>query len=439
MSARPPTPLRTPSGRRVAAKVLRRVAEDGAWASRALDAELERARLGPNEAGRAADIVYGSLRSLRSVDGAIDAQRTKKGDVESLARAVLRVAAFELLFTAAPAHAIVSEAVGIVKRERGEGLARFVNAVLRRIADARGPAPRVRALELPDWALAELTRSVGAARAAAFLERAGEAPALGLRAYRIDREAVAERILAERSAAELEPSLLSRRALLAHRLGDPRTLAAYAAGIFAAQDVGSQRIAELVGAEPGQTVLDACAGRGGKSMVLAEAVGAEGRVVAVDLHERKLEEIPGELRRLGLTTPVEPRTLDLSVGVGGLGRVFDRALVDAPCTGLGTLRRRPEILLRLSADDAARMAALELAIARNVAALVRPGGLLCVATCSFATAEGAELADALERSVPGLERIVDDDTDPDGVARIGPWSDPARALDAYQLVRFRVR
>jgi 16S rRNA C967 or C1407 C5-methylase (RsmB/RsmF family) len=85
------------------------------------------------------------------------------------------------------------------------------------------------------------------------------------------------------------------------------------------------------------------------------------------------------------------------------------------------------------------MAELELAIVKNVAPLVRPGGLLCVATCSFAVAEGPELATRIERAVPGLTRVVDDATDPDGVTRLGPWSEPARALDCYQLVRFRVQ
>lgn len=438
MSADETSAGRGPSGRRVAAKVLHRVEVDGAWAGKTLDVELARGRLSPGEAGRAADLVYGSLRSLRTVDAAIDAQRTKKGDVESLARAVLRVAVFELLFTAAPAHAVVSEAVSLVKRERSEGLARFVNAVLRRIADKRDAAARPRTLDLPDWVMAELVRSVGQVRTTALLETAGEAPALGLRAYGIDRDVLVERIHGERSGAELSPSALTPRAILARRLGDPRTLGAYAAGQFAAQDVGSQRVAELVGAAPGQSVLDACAGRGGKTAVLADAVGATGRVVAVDLFERKLEEAQTELRRLGVRAAVQMHTLDLAVGTGPLTRTFDRALVDAPCTGLGTVRRRPEILNRVRPEDPQRMSELQLAIARNVAPLVRPGGLVAVATCSFAVAEGAELAGRIEQAVPGLTRVLDEATDADGLTRIGPWSDPARASDAYQLVRFRV-
>lgn len=427
---------RAPTGRTVAARVLARVEGEGAWASRALDAEIQRARLSGPEAGRASDLVYGSLRALRSVDAAIDAQRTKPGALEPLARAVMRASAFELLFTTAPSHAVVSEAVELVKRERSVGLARFVNAVLRRIADGRPAEPRARGLELPSWVSAELERSLGKERAEAVLGSAIEVPPLGLRAYEGDASALAAKIVGERSGVELVPAVDRPRTLLARRLGDPRTLRAFESGAFAVQDVGSQRVAELVGAMAGETVLDACAGRGGKTVVLADAVGREGRVVAVDLHERKLEEIASELRRLHLPAPLETHVLDLSVGVGPLRPVFDRALVDVPCTGLGTLRRRPEILLRLAPADLERMAALELSIATRVAALVKPGGLVAVATCSFATAEGARLADRIAAALPALVRVHDDATDTDGVARIGPWSDPGS--DVYQLVRFRV-
>lgn len=434
----PPPRRATTSGRALAVAVLLRVMEDGAWASRALDAELSRAQLPPQEAGRAADLLYGSLRSLRSVDALIDARRTKKGAVEPLVLAALRIAVFELTFTAAPSHAVVSEAVSLVKAKRGEGLARFANAILRRIADARAAAPRPRVLELPPWAHAELVRSVGEARAEAFLTAGSETPPLGLRAYGLERGALAARILAERSAAELAPSGLVARALVARRLGDARTLEAFRAGHVVAQDVGSQRVAELVGAVPGETVLDACAGRGGKSAVLAEAVGAEGTIVAVDLHERKLEELVAETKRLGLPATLETHTLDLTVGAGRLGRVFDRALVDAPCSGLGTVRRRPELLLRTGAEDPARMADTQLAIARNVAALVKPGGGLVVCTCSYAVAEGAALAERLEAAVPGLLRMPLPDADEDGVLRLGPWSDPERSSDVYQVVSYRV-
>jgi 16S rRNA (cytosine967-C5)-methyltransferase len=138
----------------------------------------------------------------------------------------------------------------------------------------------------------------------------------------------------------------------------------------------------------------------------------------------------------------------LTVGVGGFGADFDRVLVDAPCTGLGTLRRRPELLLRVQPHDPERMAALQLAILRNAARLVRPGGLLLFAVCSFTRAEGAMLAARLEAAEPSLARhwqpppeLAFLSADADGVCRLGPWLGSAERAspDAYQLASFRKR
>ena len=137
----------------------------------------------------------------------------------------------------------------------------------------------------------------------------------------------------------------------------------------------------------------------------------------------------------------------MSVGRGGLTARFDRVLVDAPCSGLGTLRRRPELLLRRTEADLPRLAALQLAILRNAAQLVRPGGVLLYAVCSPLAEEGAAVAEALVAEFPQLRREWDAPAlalpvapDGDGVVRIGPWfSACAGSPDAYQMVRFRMR
>jgi 16S rRNA (cytosine967-C5)-methyltransferase len=141
--------------------------------------------------------------------------------------------------------------------------------------------------------------------------------------------------------------------------------------------------------------------------------------------------------------------VDLTVGTGGLGARFDRVLVDAPCTGLGTIRRRPELLLRAKPDDAARMGALQLAIVHNAVRLVRPGGVLLFAVCSPTRAEGVELAARVAQQIPtlvpdlaGLEAHgVAACADADGVLRLGPWLSGAGAdsPDVFQVVRWRLR
>ncbi|AKF05355.1 Ribosomal RNA small subunit methyltransferase B [Sandaracinus amylolyticus] len=434
----------------VATRVLHRIATEGAWASPALDAEIERAGLDARDAALATEIVYGTLRTLPSIDRALASKQTKKGELEPLTRATLRAAQYQLAhLSGAPSHAVVSDAVSIVRAQRGEGLSRFANAVLRALARERPSSPeRATRLEVPKWLEGEMTRGLGAERAEAFLRARPLPPPIALRVEltRTTREALATRIREARPSGTVREGVLSPRALLVSGVGDPRALPGWDEGLFAVQDEGSQVVAALLDARAGESIADACAGRGGKTALLVSQVGASGSVTAIDLHERKLEQIDGELARLGLPRDharIEAR--DLSVGVGGLERAFDRVLVDAPCTGLGTIHRRPELLLRLTPADPARMGALQLAIARNAAKMVKPGGVLAFAVCSPTRAEGPEVAARMEREIPGLTRLVDHvegvplAPDDDGVWRIGPFGIASdEGPDAYQVVRFGI-
>ena len=238
--------------------------------------------------------------------------------------------------------------------------------------------------------------------------------------------------------------MLLERALCTWGLGDPRTLSAFEAGLLSVQDEGAQWVAQAVGAQPGERVLDACAGRGGKTSHLLEAVGPAGHVTAVDVHERKLEKLQKEMQRLKL--PVDAlrcETVDLSVGDGGLEGGYDRVLVDAPCSGLGTIRRRPELVLRLTESDLARMAELQRKILETAVRLVRPGGTLVYVVCSASQIEAAGVSAFLESSGTALARgsvaLEDHEIkeESDGVIRVGPWLRDGRSSpDVYQLIRW---
>src|SRR5690606_20565839 len=132
--------------------------------------------------------------------------------------------------------------------------------------------------------------------------------------------------------------------------GDPRKLEGYEQGVFVVQEEGSVAVATSLGAQPGEVVLDACAGRGNKTSLLAEAVGRTGAVDAADLHEPKLERLRKELGRLGLAVRATHPT-DWTVGPGNVPEGYDRVLVDAPCSGIGTLRRRPDLATRRQTVD----------------------------------------------------------------------------------------
>jgi 16S rRNA (cytosine967-C5)-methyltransferase len=433
-----------PGARGVATLVLHRVATDAAYATPTLDAEIRAANLEPRDARLATQIVYGALRMLPDIDARLDAQLAR-GRPDPYTFAALRGATYQALaLSRVPSFAIVQETVALVKHKRGEGLGKLTNAVLRRIVADRPAEPTTdQPLRVPEWVEASLRVGLGEARTAAYLAHAERPPPLALR-VRGDRAELLGRLRAAEPEASLFESELSRDVIVAWGVGDPRKLPGYEEGAFAVQDEGAGLVAKLVDAQPGERVLDACAGRGGKTLQLVEAVG-EGHVTAVDIHARKLEQLELERARLGFPADrISTETIDLAVGDGGLDK-FDRVLVDAPCTGLGTLRRRPEILLRLVPQDPARMANLQQRILQRAASLVRPGGILVFAVCSGTLEEGQKLASAFEARHPRAQRLVAEvpqvsvSCDEDGVFRIGPWlGREGSCPDVYQVVRWKM-
>lgn len=448
MAKRPPAERPGPTSGRgarlVATSVLYRVTTDAAYAARALDAEIAAAGLDPRDARLATEIVYGALRMLPVIDARLDRQ-LERGRPEPFTLAALRAATYQALaLDRVPSFAIVQETVSIVKQKRGEGLAKLTNAVLRRIvAERPTQSTKTDRGSLPDWIQASLREGLGDERAECFMALAQTRPPLTLRVRdRHDRDALLATLREAAPQAQLNPSALADDVIVTAGVGDPRRLPGYAEGRFVVQDEGAELVGRLVGAKPGEKVLDACAGRGGKTLQLLQQVGPTGQVTAIDLHARKLEQLEAELARLGYPAgTVAAETIDLSVGTGGLDPIYDRVLVDAPCTGLGTLRRRPEILLRLGPSDPDRMAQLQLRILRSAAALVRPGGTLVFAVCSGTPQEGAGIASAIESELSWLRRVtsgvpeVSLSCDGDGVFRIGPWlSQEGGCPDVYQLV-----
>ncbi len=444
---RPPRPPRAPDARELATFVLFRVAEDGAYASRVLDAELGRARLDPRDAALATEIVYGALRVLPTLDAAYGVHLRRGADtLDPMLRAALRAAAYQLLHLGrVPPHAVVDAAVGLVVRERGRTLAGVVNAVLRKVAANRPAEPHPpTALVVPTWLGQALSAALGEARALAFLAARALPPPIVLRVEGDAagaRDALAEVLIAARPGIDVRPGAVSPRALLVRGAGDPRRLPGYAEGRFSVQEEGAQAVALAAGARVAERVADACAGHGGKTTFFLRAVGAAGAVTALDLYEGKLERIGAECARLRLATDaLDTVAVDLTVGTAGLEGRFDRVVVDAPCTGLGTVHRRPEILLRVGPDDPARLAVLQTRILANAARLVRPGGTLVYAVCSPTAEEGAgvvaEVGAALPWMRPHPEALALSTVAPDadGLLRIGPWDDAGgHGPDAYQV------
>lgn len=393
------------TARELAFQVLRRVEEGGAFASRALDAALAQAgALEPREAGLATELVYGTLRRALSLDAALSRHASRPlAEVDPAARVALRLGAYQLLHLGTPAHAAVGEAVALARSVQHGRAAGFVNAVLRALARDPRPAPAPPLAEdpaghvalaeaLPRWLAAEWVAWLGPGEALALARGMNEPAPLTLRSPR--RDALLARLGEGGVAAG--PAARSPDGIVVRSGGVQAVARAAGAVPFQVQDEAAQLVSLFAAGERrgrGGRVLDACAAPGGKTFHLAELLGEGGEVVAIEVHPRKAEELRSAAERRGLAGRVRVVCADAARPVPGLAPgSFDAVLVDAPCTGTGTLRRHPELKLRRSAEDPARMAEAQRAILAACAGYARPGAPVTYSVCALTRAEGPEIA-----------------------------------------------
>ena len=397
----PKAQKRIPTARSVASQVLTRVSKDGAFASAALSTELSRAvQLEERDRALATELVYGVLRHKAGLLEALSTHNPR--GIKTLDEAATRqllLGAYQLLFLdRVPPHAIVSEAVSEVKRDRSDRLAGFVNAVLRRFhervsKDRDGLRDKVRRESRPVWLVAGVARALGPQAVEPFFEWAEKTPVPSLCVRDASkRDEVLARLRLERPDATFTNTTHSPHGIHAVHAGSLARLTGYGTD-FVVQEEGSQLVGLLACAKPGETALDACAGRGNKTAILAHSVGPGGSVDACDLHPNKID----RLRELLIQQGEHVRNalaVDWQKGAGGLEGPYDCILVDAPCSGTGTIARRPDLLLRRTdsgGSDVTELAELQVSIVKRVAPLVARGGRLVYAVCSVMREEAEDV------------------------------------------------
>jgi 16S rRNA (cytosine967-C5)-methyltransferase len=418
--------------RSVAVDVVRRVTEEGAYSNLLLPAALDRSGLSGSDRALATELAYGTLRRLLPID-AVVRELLHRGDAPPVAWGALRVGAYQLLFTRIPPHAAVGETVSAVPRP----VRPLVNAVLRRLSaeprpefpgdDDRGISLRT---GLVEWAVRALREILPAEEVEAAAQAIGERAPLTVRANpcKVETDHLAGALL----AAGVEPTAGRVHSRSFRVAGGPvSALPGAAEGWFAVQDEASAWVVDVLDPQPGERVLDACAGPGGKA---ADIACRAGEVVAADLSPRRVGLVGATAERLGVTA----RLLAQDGTRPAVREGFDRVLVDAPCSGIGAARRRPELLWRPSASAPMRLAPLQVALALGAASLLRPGGILLYSVCTFPRAETDDVCDALLERAPFL--VADRFPGPDGgtLDRARLW--PHRhGTDAMFAARFRRR
>lgn len=400
------------TARRWAAELLLRSETGGAFGP-ALLAHVPPS-LSDVDRGLVTELFYGVLRHRSALEWRLAACSSRPlTRVAPPTRTLLRLGAYQLIFlTRIPASAAVNETVRLAKSMAPPPDVGFVNAVLRsldrRKAELVVPGLLERPLDHltaeyshPVWLVRRWLKRFGLQRTRRLCEANNTIPPLTIRANTLvtTRERLLE-VLAQ-EGVQAAPCAVSPQGVVL-RGGSPTATRAFTQGWYYIQDEAAQLVGYAVAPRPGERVLDACAAPGGKAIHLAELMGDCGEVVAADVSPARLALVEENCRRMGVKS-VRTVAADLSrPGAAAALGAFDRILVDAPCTGLGVLRRHPEGKWQKSEGLIARYAATQSAILRSVAPLVKPGGVLVYSTCSTEREENDERAAEVTRGTGGF-------------------------------------
>jgi 16S rRNA (cytosine967-C5)-methyltransferase len=402
--------------------VLLRVAAEGAYAGDALRLRRDDATPSPlrhDDAALATELVFGTVRWQRLLDTLIARHlRKSSSSLELEVWIALRLGIYQLRFLErVPAHAAVHESVELAKRAGKISAAGLVNAILRRCAEeCHVPAERLLSPGLgvaeklailnshPTWLVERWLARFGPGATASLL-RANNQPAHSALAFASAEHAEAMTNLQADGVVLQEGALLRGAARVMS--GNAERSAEFTSGVISFQDEASQAIPLLLAAQAGNSVLDLCAAPGGKTAIVARAVMPSGHVVAADLHIHRLRAMRKNLQRLessDVTTNVSLIALD---GEQPLlfSAQFDRVLLDAPCSGTGTLARNPEIRWRLQPQDLPAFASRQRNLLLNALKYVKLGGRLVYSTCSLEPEENEAVVTLALKNVRGFRRV----------------------------------
>lgn len=401
--------LTSSNPRQAACAVLRSIQKEGSYADQLMDRELADGRLSGPDRGLFAELVFGVLRRQGTLDhilGQLLDQSLNKLEPQVLI--LLRLGLYQLIYLdRIPESAAVNETVNLTKQAvpRASGL---VNAVLRNYLRRKetitfpdpltAPAASIAARHShPLWLVNQWLEQLGPEETELLAEASSCQPPLTLRANTLltSRAELLQRFTDNAIAAA--PCHYSPHGIHIEGRHHIPGLPGFREGLFAVQDEASQLAGFLLGVQAGERVLDSCAAPGGKATHLAQLMENRGELLAMDVSRNKLPLIQESAQRLGITI-ISTRAADLLQSAALPANAFDRVLLDAPCSGLGVIRRNPEAKWRLTPVDFTRLASTQKSMLKNAFRLLKPGGVLVYSTCSTTLEENdAVVRDFLSR------------------------------------------
>ena len=403
------------SARATALRVLVSCRNNGAWADAALKAQISRDGLSGPDAALCSRIVYGVMQNRMLLDFYIGAYCTQKPDhLQPPLLEILRIGAYQIIYLdKIPDSAAVNTSVELAKLAKRWQASGLVNAVLRKLSQnkkALPPVPErddVQRLSIqyshPKWFVKRLVSLLGREEAERFLACDNQIAPITVQVnpLKTTLEALTEEL--QQAGISVQPHSWVPDCLELSGTGDLAALPSFREGKFLVQDSAARLVSLIAGIRPGQKVLDVCAAPGGKSLSAAFAMAGNGSIVACDLHENKLKRIQESADRLGVNI-ITTQAADGRVFRPEWEASFDTVLVDAPCSGLGIIRKKPDTRYK-KADDLFTLPVVQAAILDNAARYVRPGGMLVYSTCTILPEENEQVTEAFlaEHADFGLE------------------------------------
>ncbi len=394
---------RVRSAREAALDTLVRVEEGQAYSYLALNQTLEKLKLERPDAALATELVYGTLQRANTIDYFLAPFVSRGLDrLDGWIRCLLRLSFYQLYYLdRIPDHAVVNEAVTIAKRRGHQGISGMVNGVLRSVIRRKeelklpadlDPARRIALRHShPQWLVERLIAQFGEQAAERMCASNNQPPHASIRVNRMkySPDEYMEKLARDGLTARRSP--LAEPGLIVEGWGNMAHYPGYANGDYSIQDESSMLVAAVLAAEPGMRVLDCCAAPGGKTTHIAETMNDRGDIRAADIHAHKRNLVDAQAKRLGLgsirTLTADARCLHERFDPAS----FDRILLDAPCSGFGIVRRKPDLKWARKEEDVAGIAELQCEILQAVAPLLKPGGVLVYSTCTILDEENRHM------------------------------------------------
>lgn len=399
---------RRKSARQVALEVLEEVFDQGAFSNIALNKALNKGQLSQQDKGLVTELVYGTVARKLTLEWYLSHLIEDRDKLDSWLYILLLFSLYQMLYLdKIPNHALIHEAVELAKK-RKQGSEKFVNAILRRIeregvADFESIKRKNKRYSIqystPVWLVKALIEEYGEERSLAILASLFERNKASIRVTDLARKEDLKDLL------DAEDSLLTPSALV-KKQGYFAGHELFSRGVITIQDESSQLVAPTLGIEGTKKILDACSAPGGKTLHMASYLSS-GKIIALDLYDHKLQLIDEAASRLGFADKVQTKKLDARKVFQEFGKdAFDKILVDAPCSGIGLLRRKPDIKYNKENADFLSLQKIQLEILDSVCQSLRKGGIIAYSTCTIFSQENGQVVSKFLESHPNFEQVI---------------------------------